>query len=115
MAHFAIQRDPRYFSNPESFIPERWLRDGKSVETCVRKAFLGFGHGPRECLGKQYTPPESPRADGSLAILEMKMIFSGILLKFDLDFAGEPIDPLDDFWSQISPLHVRITNFAKGN
>jgi hypothetical protein len=61
------------------------------------------------------TPAEIPRVDGSLAILEMKMIFAGILLKFDLDFAGERIDPLDDFWSQISPLNVRITNITKGN
>jgi cytochrome P450 len=109
MANFSMQRDPRYFSNPESFIPERWLKDGKSGETCVHKAFLGFGHGPSECLGKQYLVLNTP-VDRSLAILEMKMIFSGILLTFDLDFAGQRVDPLDDFWSQISPLHVRITN-----
>jgi len=58
----------------------------------------------------------SPHADekltSSLAVLEMKMVFAGILLKYDLDFADGPMDPMDDLWAQVTPLKLRITNIT---
>lgn len=45
---YSIQRDPQYFDNPNEFIPERFLGD----RTFNEFAFLGFGNGPRVCIGK---------------------------------------------------------------
>lgn len=41
----AINRDPKYFENPEKYDPERF-RNG------TMKFFLPFGDGPRACVGK---------------------------------------------------------------
>ena len=45
---YALHRDPKYFDDPDSFKPERFL-DGK--KDTVKYAFLPFGEGPRACLG----------------------------------------------------------------
>ncbi|XP_050734563.1 cytochrome P450 2L1-like [Eriocheir sinensis] len=48
---FTIHRDPRYWDNPDEFLPERWLdSDGKFVTK--KEGFLPFGVGKRQCLGE---------------------------------------------------------------
>jgi cytochrome P450 len=47
MSYFA-HRDPKVFSYPEEFVPERWL-DGK-----VHPNLFTFGGGPRECVGRHF-------------------------------------------------------------
>ncbi|XP_037799814.1 cytochrome P450 2L1-like [Penaeus monodon] len=50
MAVAAIHHDPRYWDEPEKFLPERWIgEDGKFTG---RSAFLPFGVGKRNCLGE---------------------------------------------------------------
>ncbi|NXP94914.1 CP11A protein, partial [Passerina amoena] len=46
VALYAMGRDPAVFPRPERFLPQRWLQAGP-------KPFLGlgFGFGPRQCLG----------------------------------------------------------------
>ncbi len=46
---FIMQRDPRWFSNPDSFCPERFLT-GEETEL-QRRANIPFGAGPRACIG----------------------------------------------------------------
>ncbi|KOC60707.1 Cytochrome P450 302a1, mitochondrial [Habropoda laboriosa] len=56
-----ICRLSEYFNEPDSFIPERWLRDnsdnsnkinsGKSIHPYV---LLPFGHGPRSCIARRF-------------------------------------------------------------
>ncbi|KAJ3648665.1 hypothetical protein Zmor_020451 [Zophobas morio] len=48
---YALHRDPKYFDDPDSFKPERFL-DGK--KDTVKYAFLPFGEGPRACLGQRF-------------------------------------------------------------
>lgn len=45
---YAMGRDPEVFPKPEQFSPQRWLAAGP-------KHFkgLGFGFGPRQCLGRR--------------------------------------------------------------
>ncbi len=48
---YAIQRDPRWFENPEEFSPERFHPDRESAQR--RYSYFPFGAGPRACVGKQ--------------------------------------------------------------
>lgn len=46
--------DERNFSNPNSFIPERWIESERGVETCNKAAWLPFSVGLRNCVGRSY-------------------------------------------------------------
>lgn len=46
-------RDPKVFFRPEQYQPSRWLR----TETHYFKS-LGFGFGPRQCLGRRIAEAE---------------------------------------------------------
>jgi cytochrome P450 len=56
--NWTVMHDERYFSNPESFIPERWIESEHGNEICVKEAFIAFQQGRRNCVGKPY--PLSP-------------------------------------------------------
>jgi cytochrome P450 len=45
---YLIHRDPRWWDDPESFVPERWLA---SDQPHTRHAYLPFGSGTRFCPG----------------------------------------------------------------
>ncbi|XP_063360044.1 cytochrome P450 18a1-like [Cydia amplana] len=50
-----INMDPEYFSDPNNFTPERFIKDGK-VE--LPDTFIPFGVGRRLCLGEQVAKTE---------------------------------------------------------
>ena len=52
-----IQRDPRWFDDPEAFRPDRWL-DGLA-HRLPRFAYFPFGGGPRLCIGQQFAMLEA--------------------------------------------------------
>ncbi|KAI8308337.1 Trichothecene C-15 hydroxylase [Colletotrichum sp. SAR11_59] len=81
--HYAIFRDPRNFTLPDSFIPERWLGDKRFVND-NKDALQPFSFGPRNCIGKNY------RANfTSLAYFEMRIILARVLWNFDLTVAED--------------------------
>ncbi|XP_011256437.2 cytochrome P450 6k1 [Camponotus floridanus] len=49
VALYGIQRDPRFYKDPERFNPERFSDEGKNE--IVPYTFLPFGEGPRNCIG----------------------------------------------------------------
>ncbi|CAL8356256.1 unnamed protein product [Lota lota] len=50
---FAMGRDPSVFSRPEQYQPSRWLRTENNYFRS-----LGFGFGPRQCLGRRIAETE---------------------------------------------------------
>ena len=49
VSQFALHRDPRCFTNPLAFQPERWTPQFKA--SLPRYAYFPFGAGPRQCIG----------------------------------------------------------------
>jgi cytochrome P450 len=52
MFQWSTQRDSRFFTRPEQFVPERW--NEQSSDTVPRYAYFPFGGGPRACIGNYF-------------------------------------------------------------
>jgi len=55
VSEWIVHRDPRFFPDPEAFVPERW-EDAKSLP---RYAYFPFGGGPRVCIGNHFAMMEA--------------------------------------------------------
>ncbi|CAB3238026.1 unnamed protein product [Arctia plantaginis] len=67
---YAFHRDPKFFSNPEKFDPERFSEENKHKINPF--AYMPFGIGPRNCLGSRF------------ALCEMKAITYQLLLHMEI-------------------------------
>jgi cytochrome P450 len=56
-AQWSVQRDPRFFDDPDVFRPERW-EDGLA-QRLPRFAYFPFGGGPRLCIGNTFAMMEA--------------------------------------------------------
>ncbi|KAI9435560.1 putative P450 monooxygenase [Lactarius indigo] len=64
-----VQRSPTVFSDPDEFIPERWLgEDAKTHEASL----VPFSKGPRSCIGV------------NLAYCELYLVIAGVFRRFDV-------------------------------
>lgn len=52
MFHLVFRRDPKYFPEPEKFIPERFSAEEQSKRH--KGVYLPFGDGPRTCVGMRF-------------------------------------------------------------
>ncbi|XP_011172780.1 cytochrome P450 9e2-like [Solenopsis invicta] len=66
---YALQRDPKYFPEPDKFKPERFLDAG---DQCNFDAYHPFGLGPRMCIGNRF------------ALLETRILFFHLLARCQL-------------------------------
>lgn len=60
VAPYAIQRDPRWFPDPESFEPERFDPEADLLKKIHRFAYIPFGAGIRTCMGENFAWLEGP-------------------------------------------------------
>ena len=107
---YVLHRDPRFFSPaPDTFFPSRWLsaKDGAPTGNVLdRTAFIPFSYGPANCVGRQ------------LARMEMRMVVSALVQKFDFAFAdgfdrdGWPGTMHDHLVSSRGPLMLKVTERA---
>jgi len=51
-SQYLVQRDPRWFPEPERFIPERFTMEAKAQRP--RFAYFPFGGGGRQCIGESF-------------------------------------------------------------
>ena len=52
MAQAVMHTDPRYWTDPETFDPERWTPEAEAQRP--KFAYFPFGGGPRVCIGEQF-------------------------------------------------------------
>ena len=78
--HQAIHREPLYWPQPDTFIPERWLVSKGDPLYPVKGAWRPFEFGPRNCIGQE------------LAMLEIKLVMVMTLREFDIKTSYEEWD-----------------------
>jgi cytochrome P450 len=78
---WVIQRDPRWFTDPQAFRPERWGEE--SISRLPKYAYFPFGGGPRLCIGNYF------------ATMEAVLILSTIARRFRLRLVSD--DPVEPF------------------
>ncbi|MET8423115.1 cytochrome P450 [Nocardia sp. NPDC004860] len=61
---YMVQHDPRWFTHPESFDPERW--SAENAADTAKKAMISFGVGRRRCLGDHFAMLEIALASAAL-------------------------------------------------
>ncbi len=96
-----VHRDARWFAEPESFRPERFLPGAPDMP---RGAWLPFGTGPRVCIGQH------------LAMMELALIATQLLRNFDFAFAdgqGMPKAVVNMVLSPERDLLVRFTRVRR--
>jgi cytochrome P450 len=71
MSQWVMHRDPRFYSEPEQFRPERWL--DKTWAAGLKLAYFPFGGGPRSCVGSGF------------ATMEIVLALATIAKRFQLD------------------------------
>ncbi|MCC7438027.1 MAG: cytochrome P450 [Armatimonadetes bacterium] len=69
-SQWVIHRDPRWYPNPDAFLPQRW--DGDLARQLPKFAYFPFGGGPRRCIGDEF------------AKMEATLILAAIARKFKL-------------------------------
>ncbi len=57
MSQWIMHRDPRFFSEPEKFDPDRWSTS--ACQNLPRFAYFPFGGGPRQCIGASFATTEA--------------------------------------------------------
>jgi cytochrome P450 len=81
MSQWVMHRDPRYFDDPEKFLPERWASD--KVKAMPKYAYFPFGGGPRICIGVGF------------ALMETCLILATMAQKWQLTLTpGHTVQPL---------------------
>jgi cytochrome P450 len=65
LSQWVMHRDPRYYDEPESFRPERWLNG--LADRLPPGAYFPFGDGPRRCIGQGFALLESALVIATIA------------------------------------------------
>ncbi|KAH7126605.1 cytochrome P450 [Dendryphion nanum] len=80
IVHMALHRNPRYWPEPDKFIPERWLVPQGHPLHPVKGAWRPFEHGMRNCIGQ------------TLAVVNIKVGLALTIREFDVKDAYDEWD-----------------------
>lgn len=73
-----IHNDPQFYPNPEIFNPENFSKENRNKRSPY--AFLGFGQGPRACIGMRF------------ALLEAKIGLAAVMRNFSFERCEKTVD-----------------------
>ncbi|MBJ2122888.1 cytochrome P450 [Flavobacterium sp. IB48] len=95
ISFYELHRNPKYWDNPDQFIPERFLGEQKKKSM---QYFYPFGAGPRMCIGTGF------------AIYEMCLAISQIVKKYEIKSKNETVNfnPL----VTLKPVNIEVS-FSK--
>ena len=65
MSQYVMHRNPKYFPEPDRFIPERWTPEAR--EGRPKFSYFPFGGGPRVCIGENFAWMEGTLVLATLA------------------------------------------------
>ncbi|XP_059615054.1 cytochrome P450 6j1-like [Phlebotomus argentipes] len=77
----AIHMDPEHYDKPHVFDPDRFLEEEKQKRN--RYAFLGFGEGPRICIGMRF------------GLFQVKVALQTLLTEYNIKLAPRQKYPVD--------------------
>ena len=98
----AMHYDPKYFSDPEAFMPERFMPTQHPDLAAKQnvKAFLPFGIGPRMCVASQFAMTEAKLALITLYSRYSFTLKEGYELKTKMKATVSPVGGV--------PVHVHL-------
>lgn len=81
MSQYVMHRNPKYYQDPDQFIPERF--EGDLLKKIPQYAYFPFGGGPRICIGNHF------------ALMEASLILARIGSEYKLRMAPDhaPVEP----------------------
>jgi cytochrome P450 len=86
---YLVQRDPRWFDQPDAFLPERWL---SGLEARLPKfAYFPFGGGARICIGSAF------------ALMETRLILATLAGRWRLRLESPAAEPERDALITLRP------------
>lgn len=96
VSFYELHRNPKYWKNPDEFIPERFLGDRKKESM---QYFYPFGAGPRMCIGTGF------------AIYEMCLTIAQVVKKYTIKSNNDVIqfNPL----ITLKPVNVEVSFFKR--
>lgn len=96
VSFYELHRNPKYWKNPDEFVPERFLGDQKKESM---QYFYPFGAGPRMCIGTGF------------AIYEMCLTISQIVKKYVIKSNNDIVqfNPL----ITLKPVNVEVSFFKR--
>jgi len=81
LSPYLVQRDPRWFPDPERFDPERWTQEARDARP--KFSYFPFGGGARVCIGERF------------AWMEGVLVMAAIAQKWRLRLAPDQrVEPL---------------------
>ncbi|WP_049928910.1 cytochrome P450 [Halopiger goleimassiliensis] len=103
---YGIQRDERWWNEPATFRPERWLASGTGTEDGgwtleddsdrPEYAYFPFGGGPRHCLGMRF------------AMTELQLALATIVRRVEFDPVADALEPSLGVTIDPGPAAVRV-------
>jgi cytochrome P450 len=95
MSSWLAHRDPKHFTDPDSFQPSRWISNkadtvatdgqGSGGSDTMKKLYMPFGKGRHKCAGQ------------AMAMVTMRIIVATLVLKYHVKPA-ENAKPSDMDW-----------------
>lgn len=89
---YVIQRDPRWFPSPLTFLPERFSPEREKL--IPKGAYVPFSGGARICLGKAFAMMESALVLGTMLQRLTPQVSSDYVFDFKAELSMHPSGPM---------------------